>query len=122
VALRFDLVDNAGEGANSVGLYVDGATPTLTTQALPGDYIHLHSGHVFRVDLTYTGSVLQYMVWDRTTGSGAGGSFAVDIPAAVGGSHAYAGFTAGTGELFAPVDVLGWRHAPTDNWSPVPFP
>ena len=122
-ALRFDLVDNTGDGANSVGLSVNGSTPAGSARhLLPGNLVHLHSGHVFRVDLTYAGGYLQYMVWDRTTGSGAGGSFAVDLPAAVGGPTAYAGFTAGTGELFAPIDVLSWRHAPTDNWSPTPFP
>jgi hypothetical protein len=122
VALKFDLVDNAGEGAESVGLYLNGAAPTTPAQALPGDVIHLHSGHVFRVDLRYVGGVLQYTVWDTVTGSGAGSSFGVDLPAAVGGPTAYVGFTAGTGELFAPIDILDWRYLPTDNWNPLPLP
>jgi hypothetical protein len=122
VALKFDLVDNAGEGAESVGLYLNGAAPTTPAQPLPGGVIHLHSGHVFRVDLRYVGGVLNYMVWDTVTGSGAGNSFSVDLPAAVGGPTAYVGFTAGTGELFAPIDILDWRYLPTDNWDPPPLP
>ena len=122
VALKFDLVDNAGEGVNSVGLYRDGADPTVPAEPLPGEVIHLHSGHAFRVDLTYAGGHLGYTVWDTVTGSAAGGSFAVDIPAAVGGPTAYVGFTAGTGELFAPIDVLGWKYVPTDNWDPASIP
>jgi hypothetical protein len=122
VALKFDLVDNAGEGAESVGLYLNGAPPTVPAQALAGDVIHLHSGHVFKVDLIYARGTLSYMVWDTVTGSGSGSSVAVDIPAAVGGPTAYAGFTAGTGELFAPIDVLDWKYVPTDNWNPGPLP
>ena len=51
-----------------------------------------------------------------------GRSFAVDIPAAVGGPTAFVGFTAGTGELFAPIDVLDWKYVPTDNWDPASVP
>src|SRR5206468_8089565 len=40
-------------------------------------------------------------------------AYAVDIPAIVGGPTAYVGFTAGTGELFAPIDVLDWTYTPT---------
>jgi hypothetical protein len=32
------------------------------------------------------------------------------------------GFTAGTGELFASIDVLDWKYGPTDNWDPGPLP
>jgi hypothetical protein len=77
---------------------------------------------VFKVDLIYARGTLSYMVWDTVTGSGSGSSVAVDIPAAVGGPTAYAGFTAGTGELFAPIDVLDWKYVPTDNWNPGPLP
>lgn len=42
--------------------------------------------------------------------------YTVDLPAAVGGPTAYAGFAAGTGGLFAPIDVLTWKYVSTDNW------
>jgi hypothetical protein len=122
VALKFDLVDNAGEGGESVGVFLNGAAPTVPAQPVPGGFYSLHSGHVLRADLTYDGRTLQYTVWDTVTGSGSGSSFAVDIPAAVGGPTAYAGFTAGTGELFAPIDILDWKYVPTDNWNPIPLP
>jgi hypothetical protein len=122
VAVKFDLVDNAGEGTDSVGVFTGGVAPTVPVQPFGSGVIHLHSGHVFRVDLTYARGNLAYMVWDTVTGSGSGGSFAVDLPAAVGGPTAYAGFTAGTGELFAPIDILDWKYVPTDNWNPSPLP
>ena len=51
-------------------------------------------------------------LWDTVTGHEFARTYAVDIPAAVGGPTAYAGFTAGTGELFAPIDVLDWTYTP----------
>jgi len=29
VAVKFDLYDNSGEGTNSTGIYVNGASPTM---------------------------------------------------------------------------------------------
>ena len=52
---------------------------------------------MFRVDLTYAGGVLHLELRDTVTGHEFARSYAVDIPAAVGGPTAYAGFTAGTG-------------------------
>ena len=48
VAVKFDLSDNAGEGSNSTGLYVNGAAPTGGAADLTPSGIDLHSGHVFR--------------------------------------------------------------------------
>jgi phosphatidylethanolamine-binding protein (PEBP) family uncharacterized protein len=123
VAVKFDLVDNAGEGTDSVGVFTGGTAPTTPADRLPPDQdetIHLNSGHVFQADLTYAAGVLRLGLWDTVTGVGFRQSYAVDIPGAVGGPTAYAGFTAGTGELFAPIDVLDWTYAPTQDWGPHP--
>ena len=113
VAVKFDLVDNAGEGANSVGVFIGGVAPTTPADLLPGHGyggIPLNLGHVLRVDMTYADGLLRLELWDTVTGHGYGRSYAVDIPAAVGGPKAFAGFTAGTGELFAPIEVLKWTY------------
>jgi Legume lectin domain/Bacterial lectin len=123
VAIKIDLVNNAGEGPQSIGLYTGGAAPTVPADPLPapppgpGDGgLVLNTGHVFRADLTYAAGVLTLRLWDTATGHGFGRSYPVDIAAAVGGPTAYAGFAAGTGELFAPIDVLTWKYVSTDNW------
>ena len=113
VAVKFDLVDNAGEGVDSVGVFTGGAEPTGPAVSLGGTGLQLHSGHVFRADLRYGAGTLVLDLRDTSTGQEFTTAFPVDIRAAVGGSTAYAGFTAGTGELFAPIDVLGWTYTPT---------
>jgi hypothetical protein len=112
VAVKFDLVDNAGEGVDSVGVFTGGAEPTVPAAPLDMVGLQLHSGHVFRADLSYEAGTLTLGLRDTVTGQELVKTFSVDIPAAVGGSTAYAGFTAGTGELFAPIDVLDWTYVP----------
>jgi sugar lactone lactonase YvrE len=118
VAVKFDLLDNAGEGLDSVGVFTGGVEPTAPadhTIGTSGATIHLNSGRVFRVQLTYATGNLRVELRDPITGATFLQSYAVDIPAAVGGPTAYAGFTAGTGSLFAPIDVLDWVYAPTPD-------
>jgi len=118
VAVKFDLVDNAGEGGHSVGVFTGGADPTTPADRPvdpAGGAIDLHGGHVFRVGLTYAAGVLHVELRDTVTGAAATRSYAVDIPAAVGGPTAFGGLTAGTGELFAPIDARNWTYTPTDN-------
>jgi hypothetical protein len=114
VAVKFDLVDNAGEGTDSVGVYTGGADPTTPADRLPAG-MHLNSGNVFRVGLTYAAGVLHLELQDTVTGASFARSYAVDIAGAVGGPTAYAGFTAGTGSLSAPIEVLDWTYTPAAN-------
>jgi hypothetical protein len=113
VAVKFDLVDNAGEGGQSVGVFTGGSEPTIPAVPLDGTGLPFQSGHVVHVDLRYDAGTLVLEFRDTVTGQGFYQSFAVDIPAAVGGPTAYAGFTAGTGSLFAPIDILDWTYIPT---------
>jgi hypothetical protein len=116
VAVKFDLVDNAGEGSDSVGVFTNGAAPTTPADRLPDgqfDAIHLNSGRAFDVTLSYAGGTLLLDLRDSVTGREFTRTYAVDIPAAVGGTNAFAGFTAGTGELFAPIDVASWTYKAT---------
>jgi fibronectin type 3 domain-containing protein len=119
VAVKFDLYDNAGEGNNSTGLYLNGAAPTnIGSVNLTGTGIDLHSGDTFNVALSYDGTLLHVTITDTVTGAAASQSYAVNIPATVGGTTGYVGFTAGTGSLTATQDILSWTYAPTGTTPP----
>ena len=121
VAIKFDLVDNAGEGSASIGVFTGGATPTTPADTYtPGFYdpgIYRDNVRVFQADLSYSGGKLLLNLLDTRSGQQFSSTYTVDIPTAVGGPMAYAGFTAGTGELFAPIDILGWTYSPTTDTS-----
>jgi Legume lectin domain/FG-GAP-like repeat/Bacterial Ig-like domain (group 3) len=109
VGVKFDLQNNDGEGSNSAGVYLDGASPTLPAVNLNSSGINLHSGHTFHARLTYDGTNLTEVITDLTQYAVFTKSFPVDIPAAVGTAKAYVGFTAGTGIASAdPIKLLNW--------------
>lgn len=115
IAVKFDLWNNAGEGSNSTGLYVDGALPTLSAIDLTPAGIDLHSGHVFNVVMTYDGATLLVQITDALTGASATQSYSIDIPAALGSDVGYAGFTGATGGLYATQRVLHWEYVNRTN-------
>ncbi|HWA96986.1 MAG TPA: fibronectin type III domain-containing protein, partial [Pirellulales bacterium] len=105
IAIKFDLASNSGEGSDSTGMYVNGATPTNAGSIdLSSSGIDLHSGHVFNVVMTYDGTTLVVTITDATTGTSAQQSYAAAI-----GSSAYVGFTAGTGGMSATQQILNWK-------------
>ena len=115
LAVKFDTFDDIGEGNNSTGIYTGGDAPALPADTFPAGGIDLHNGHVFAVHLDYSGTTLTVTVTDtsvpdpRPTFTKA---YDIDIQAAVGGSTAYAGFTAATGGATAKQDVLTWTYTP----------
>ena len=127
VAVKFDLYNNAGEGGDSTGLFLDGAYPNLGGVAptsgdvdLTGTGIDLHAGDIMTAAITYDGATLTVTIADTKTGASASQSYAVDIPTIVGGPVGYVGFTAGTGGLGAVQDILGWTY--TNALTPPPIP
>jgi fibronectin type 3 domain-containing protein len=114
VAIKFDLYNNNGEGSDSTGLFINGAAPFNTGSVdLTNSGIDLHSGHVFKVTMTYDGTTLKVTITDATTNASATQSYTVDIPGTIGGSTAFVGFTGGTGGLTATQDILSWKYTPT---------
>jgi hypothetical protein len=110
VAIKFDLSDNAGEGDNSTGLYINGASPTTPAVTLGGG-VDLHSGDAFQVHMTYDGTTLTMTITDITnTTLTFTTSWTVNIPGTVGGSTALVGFTGGSGGLTATQDILTWTY------------
>jgi len=111
IAVKFDLYSNAGEGPNSTGLYTNGADPTIPATTLGGG-VDLHSGHVFKAHMTYDGTTLTMTITDQTTPANTfTTSWPINIPATVGGSTAYVGFTGGTGGGTATQEILNWKYS-----------
>ena len=114
VAIKFDLYDNAGEGPNSTGLYMNGVQPNAVNSInLAGTGIDLHSGHAFNVSMSYNGTTLTVTITDTVTLATATQNYTVDIPTIVGGNTAFVGFTGGTGGLTAVQQVLNWTYSNT---------
>jgi hypothetical protein len=116
IAVKFDLFDNAGEGTDSTGLFVNGDSPTVPSGPgdvlvdLTGTGIDLHSQDVFQVTLGYSGTTLTETITDTATHATFTTSYTVNIPALVGGNVGYAGFSGGTGGLTTVADVQTWTY------------
>ena len=119
VAIKFDLYSNSGEGVDSTGLYIDGATPTnVGSIDLTPSGVDLHSGDPFLVNMSYDGTTLTVNIADTITGKSATQTYTIDIAGTVGSSSAYVGFTGGTGGETATQDILTWTFSPNANQSP----
>jgi hypothetical protein len=119
VAVKFDLADNAGEGADSTGLYTGGAAPTnVGSIDMTPSGVDLHSGDVFQVDMAYDGATLFVTIKDTQSGQAVSESYPINIPATVGGNTAFVGFTAGTGGVTSTQDILTWTYSPSATSSP----
>ena len=108
VAVKFDLYNDAGEGADSTGIFTDGALPTLPSIDLTKTGINLHSGDMMHAHMSYDGNALTLTLTDLVTKATFTQPFAIDIPTIVGGNTAYVGFTAGTGSDTAVQEILNW--------------
>lgn len=114
VALKFGLFDGAAKQPRStMGLYQNGAPP-IPSNAIGGEValdplgLDLHTGHQFRVTLSYDGGTLQATVLDLLLQTQVTHAFPFNIQA-VTGTAAFVGFTAGTGGLSADHDILSWQ-------------
>src|SRR5258708_24851768 len=109
--MKFALYSNAGEGRNSTGRYTNGADPRVPAITLGGG-VDLHSGHVFQAHMTYDGTILTMTITDQTPPATTfTTSWPINIPATVGGTTAYVGFTGGTGGGTATQEILTWTYS-----------
>jgi hypothetical protein len=113
VAVKFDLYDNAGEGVDSTGLYVNGASPTVPAVDMTSSGVDLHSGDLFDVHMIYDGVSLAMTITDTVTKAVFTHTWTIDLPGTVGATTAYAGFTGATGGLTATQNILTWTLGPT---------
>lgn len=104
-----------GSNAGQIGFYTGGAAPTGSSVDLSsaGSKLNLQSNHPFAVTLNYNGTTLAMTVTDTVTNASYTNSWAINIPATVGGNTAYVGFTSATGWYVAAQNVLSWTYATT---------
>jgi Legume lectin domain/Chitobiase/beta-hexosaminidase C-terminal domain len=120
VAIKFDLYSNAGEGTNSTGLYVNGASPTTPATTLGGG-VNLHSGDIMKAHMTYDGTTLTLTITDTVNPAQTfTTSWPINIPSTVGGNTALVGFTAGTGGLTAQQEIITWTYSTTSGTTTPP--
>jgi hypothetical protein len=100
VAITFNL------GANSIGMYTNGAYPTGNDTAVSG--ITLGSNHLLTCAVSYNGTTLSLLLTDTITHATQTFSWTVNIPSIVGGSTAYAGFTSSNGFGYTTQEVTEW--------------
>jgi len=87
---EIDLYDDLGEGIDSTGIYLNGASPTVPSVDLTPSGIDLHSGHLFHAHMIYDGTTLTMTLTDTTAVPSSivfTTSWAVDIPTTVGRQH-----------------------------------
>jgi len=108
VAVKFDLYNNNGEGPDSVGLYLNGASPTTAAVDMTGSGIDLHSGDTFRVHMTYDGTNLAMTITDTITSGSFSITWPVNIPITIEANTAFAGFTGATGGYTSNQNILSW--------------
>jgi hypothetical protein len=108
IAVKFDLYSNNGEGPDSTGLYVNGASPTTPAVDMTSSGVNLHTTDVFNVQISYDGTNLTMRITDATTNATFTQTWPINIPTTVGGNTAYVGFTGGTGGYTAIQDIIGW--------------
>jgi hypothetical protein len=113
LAIKFDFFNNGGEGPDSTGLYINGATPTVPAINLRNTGINLLSGDSMAVHLTYDGSNLAMTITDQVTAATWSCVWHVNIPQIVGGNTAYVGFTGSTEVLTASQKIVTWTYVAT---------
>jgi hypothetical protein len=116
VAVTFRAYDHS-----STELAVNGSFPGPQND-LSGTGIDFNGGaqagprHTFQVTLTYSGTTLTETIKDLTTSATVTETYNnVNIPATVGGSTAWVGFTGGTGGLNMEQDVQSWTYTPSSG-------
>jgi hypothetical protein len=117
IAVIFDYANGSGD---LTGLYTNGAVPTGSSIDMTSSGVSLHSGHPLSVNLSYNGTTLVETVTDTVTSAHFTRSYTVNIPSIVGGSTAYAGFTASTGYLGANQTVTAWTYSASQGQAQAP--
>jgi hypothetical protein len=114
VAIKFDTFNNAGEGTDSTGLYVNGAMPTVPSMDLTSSNDIIGNGHLFNVHIVYDGTTLTWSVRDITHGQSTSRHLTINIPNAISSNIAYVGFTAASGDGASIQNILQWTFTEGD--------
>ena len=113
VAIKFDFNNNAGEGSDSTGVYIDGASPTVPAVNMTASGVILRSGDSMLAHVTYDGTTLTMTLLDPVVNKSFTLTQVINIPQVVGANTAYVGFTGSTGGgSTASQKILYWTYAP----------
>jgi hypothetical protein len=111
VAIKFDYWNDAGEGNDSTGVYVNGTMPTVPSINIDS-LVQLHIGDLINVQVTYDGTTLTWVIHDiDATSDIARESVAINIPNTIGSNIAYIGFTGADGTEVASQSILDWTFS-----------
>lgn len=122
-AVIFDVYNGSGD---LTGLYTNGAVPTGSSIDMSSSGLSLRSGNPLNVTLAYNGTTLAMTMTDTKTKASFAKSWAINIPATVGGNTAYVGFTGATGwgsanaGVTAVQNVVSWTYASQAQTPAVP--
>ena len=109
VALKFAIFNETTmANVNGVGVYQDGVTPLNPSTDITASGVSLRSGNTFNATVSYDGATLTLVLTDLSTKKTVTYKTAINLPSVVGGSTAYAGFTAGSGSHSSLVRLLNW--------------
>ena len=120
VAIKFDFSSNIGEGVDSTGLYINGASPTTPYVDMSGSGIDLRASHPIHAHITFDGSNLVMLLTDTTTNGTFTRTWPINIASTVGANTAYVGFTGGSGYCTAIQDIQTWTFAAAGTGTPTP--
>ncbi len=113
VAVEFDIYYNFplfDPSANHIGVNTNGSVVSVATTNIPAGYL-LQDGQTWTATIDYAGGTLTTRLYRGST-LVTTLAHAVDIPALLGTSYAYVGFTASTGGAAAAHQVLSWSFQP----------
>jgi hypothetical protein len=113
IAVKFDIYNNDGEGSNSTGLYINGASPTIPAVDMTSSGVVLASGDILDVAMTYNGSTLAWTITDTISGKSFSTSAPLNLLDVVESPTAYVGFTGSTGGSVATQDIITWSYTGT---------
>ncbi len=118
VAIKFDTFNNSGEGKDSTGIYIDGASPELPAVDMSSSgfyltgYVSGSETNIFDAHITYDGVNLTLKITNPATLASFSDSWPIDIPGTVGETTAYVGFTGSTGNEVTDALLYTWTYVP----------
>lgn len=109
-AIKFDVHNNAGEGPNSTGIYVNGAFPSTPANNLFPSQIDLSSGHTFHARISHFENTVHLSITDLNEYA----AFSTSYPLPYISNTANIGFTAATGATSNTIKILNWTFDDLD--------
>lgn len=111
IAIKLDTANSKGEGNDSTGLYVNGASPTIPAIDLTGTGLQLGSGDTIKAHMSYANGALSITLTDPINSATYTNTFNINIPQSIGSTTAFVGFTGSTGATVSSQKILTWTFS-----------